>query len=241
MKARTPARSAAPAPVAPVRKARAQTTAPKLARVAAAAGPRGARGAAAQARTARASKPRTARPRPLDPTLLAAEPDAVVRQATGRTWSQWFSLLDRFDVAGAGHSATVRHLADAHDCPRWWRQRIATAYAQSHGLRAHMSRGLAANTSRTLSVSVTTLYRAWQGRAPQKWLSAKFKVHRANENKSLRLDWPDSTSVEIYFWAKGERRSQVNIMHRQLADAADVAAKKKFWARALDKLQATLE
>ena len=39
-------------------------------------------------------------------------------------------------------------------------------------------------------------------------------------NKSLRLDWPDHTSVEIYFWAKGERRSQVNVMHRQLTDPA---------------------
>jgi hypothetical protein len=30
-------------------------------------------------------------------------------------------------------------------------------------------------------------------------------------------------------------------MHRQLADAAEVAAKKRFWSRALDKLQAALE
>lgn len=221
--ARAPARTA----VAPVRKASSRTTAPKLARPGAA--------ASAAARVRRASA------RDVDPTLLAAAPDAVIRRATGRTWAQWFTLLDQFDVADAGHSATVRHLADAYECPRWWRQRIATAYAQTCGLRETASRGLAANTSRTLSVPIEALYRAWQGRAPAKWLSAKFKVHRANENKSLRLDWPDHTSVEIYFWAKGERRSQVNIMHRQLADASEVAAKKRFWSRALDKLQAALE
>jgi hypothetical protein len=215
------------AAVAPVRKARSRTTAPKVARP----------GAAASA----AVRARRASARDVDPTLLASAPDAVIRRATGRTWSQWFALLDQFDVADAGHSATVRHLADAYECPRWWRQRIATAYAQTCGLREAASRGLAANSSRTLSVSVEALYRAWQGRGPAKWLEAKFKVQRANENKSLRLDWPDRTSVEIYFWAKGDRRSQVNIMHRQLADAAEVAAKKRFWARALDKLQATLE
>lgn len=216
-----------PTAVAPVRKARPGTTAPKVARP----------GAAASA----AVRARRTSAREVDPTLLASEPDAVVRRATGRTWSQWFALLDQFDVAEAGHSATVRHLADAHECPRWWRQRIATAYAQTCGLREAANRGLAANTSRTLSVPIDALYRAWQGRFPAKWLAAKFKVQRANENKSLRLDWPDHTSVEIYFWAKGERRSQVNIMHRQLADAAEVAAKKRFWSRALDKLQATLE
>lgn len=213
--------------VAPVRKTSTRTTAPKVSRP----------GAAASA-AARVKRQTT---RAVDPTLLAAAPDAVIRHATGRTWSQWFALLDQFDVADAGHSATVRHLADAYECPRWWRQRIATAYAQTCGLRETSTRSLAANTSRTLSVPIDALYRAWQGRAPAKWLSAKFKIHRANENKSLRLDWPDSTSVEIYFWAKGDRRSQVNIMHRNLADAAEVAAKKRFWTRALDKLQAALE
>jgi hypothetical protein len=82
-------------------------------------------------------------------------------------------------------------------------------------------RSLSANTSRTLSVAVEDLYRAWRGRGPHKWLlGARIKVQRANENRSLRLDWPDQTSVEVYFWAKGERRSQVNVMHRQLASAA---------------------
>jgi hypothetical protein len=185
--------------------------------------------------------PKQARPAKPRPTP-ARESDAVIKAATGRTWAQWFRVLDRFDVEAAGHAGTVRHLAEAHECPRWWRQRIAAAHAEARGLQeAPRTRSLAANTSRTLSVSVDDLYRAWQGRAPGKWLQAKFKVQRANENKSLRLDWPDRTRVEIYFWAKGERRSQVNVMHRQLADADEVAAKKQFWTSALDKLQAALE
>lgn len=217
----------------PVRKARSHTEAPKLARAAAT------RPVDAPVRTARSSRTAARPARGAAP--LASEADAVIREATGRSWAQWFRLLDRFEVEGAGHSATVRHLADAHDCPRWWRQRIAEAYAQARGLREPTSRGLAANTSRTLSVAIDDLYRAWQGRGPQKWLGTKFKVHRANENRSLRLTWPDHTSVEIYFWSKGERRSQVNVMHRQLGSAAEVAEKKRFWAGALDKLQAALE
>ena len=215
-KARSPRTTAGPTGVvAPVRKARSTRSVPKL---------------------ARASNHGAARP-----ITGAREPDAVIKAATGRSWAQWFRLLDRFDVAEAGHTGTIRHLADEHDCPRWWRQRIAGAYAEAHGLLSPPARSLAANTSRTLSVSVDDLYRAWQGRAPGKWLQTKFKVHRANANRSLRLAWPDQTSVEIYFWAKGERRSQVNVMHRQLSDPAEVASKKAFWSDALDKLQAILE
>lgn len=166
----------------------------------------------------------------------------MIRAATGRSWAQWFRVLDRFDVAAAGHTATVRHLAEAHECPRWWRQRIAQAHAQLRGLSEPVRRDLAANTSRTLSVAVEDLYRAWRGRGPSKWLlGARFKVQRANEYRSLRLDWEDHTSVEIYFWSKGERRSQVNVMHRQLANAGEVAQMKQFWTRALDQLQALLE
>jgi hypothetical protein len=169
------------------------------------------------------------------------ESDAVIRTATGRSWAQWFRLLDRMNVAELGHDATVRRLADDYECPRWWRQRIAAAHAEARGLLAPQRRALAANSSRTLAVPVEDLWRAWQGRAPAKWLHSKFKVHRSNENKSLRLAWPDATIVEIYFWAKGDRRSQVNIMHRQLADGSEVAAKKAFWAAALERLRAALE
>ena len=206
-----PARKPAARPVSPVRKAR-SAAAPKLAR----AGQR------------------------VAPVSLL-ETDAMIKAATGRTWAQWFRLLDRIDVAGAGHEATVRLLADEYACPRWWRQRIAAAHAEARGLQAPQRRALAANTSRTLAVPVEELWRAWQGRAPAKWLQSKFKVQRSNEHKSLRLAWPDDTSVEIYFWAKGDRRSQVNIMHRQLADAKDVAAKKAFWTDALERLRAALE
>lgn len=229
------ARSAKPArrkpgvALPPVRKAR-PSAAPKLARAPA---PRTAARTPSARSTAAAARPTAA---------IGLEPDAVIRAATGRSWAQWFRVLDRFDVAAAGHSATVRHLAEEHECPRWWRQRIAQAHAQLRGLREPVRRDLAANTSRTLSVAVEDLYRAWRGRGPAKWLvGARFKIQRANENRSLRLDWPDHTSVEIYFWSKGERRSQVNVMHRQLASASEVAQMKLFWTRALDQLQALLE
>lgn len=224
-----PARPKAGVVLPPVRKARPSTAAPKLARAPVARKPV----------TKPAAKTTT---KTVVTGTTGLEPEAVIRAATGRSWAQWFRLLDRFDVAEAGHSATVRHLAEAHECPRWWRQRIAQAHAQLRGLREPTRRDLAANTSRTLSVAVEDLYRAWRGRGPSKWLvGTRFKIQRANENRSLRIDWPDHTSVEIYFWSKGERRSQVNVMHRQLTSASEVAQMKQFWTRALDQLQALLE
>ena len=200
-------------------------------------------------RTARSAKPPRskpaapkARPAPVSaPPLVLRESDAVVKAATARTWAQWFRILDRIDLAETGHDELVLRLARQYACPRWWRQRIIGAHAEARGHQPPAPRLLAANTSRTLAVPVADLWRAWQGRAPAKWLASKFKVQRANEGRSLRLLWPDATRVEVYFWPKGERRSQVNVMHRQLADPDEVARKKAFWVAALDRLRALLE
>ncbi len=186
-----------------------------------------------------AAAPRLARVAARTGVASPLESIAVVTAATGRSWAQWFRLLDRMGVARL--DVLARRLADEYDCPRWWRQRIVTAHAEARGLQTPQRPALSANSSRTLAVSVEDLWRAWQGRAPAKWLHGKFKVQRANENRSMRLTWPDHTIVEVYFWAKGASRSQVNVMHRQLADAADVAAKKTFWLDALERLRIALE
>ena len=65
-------------------------------------------------------------------------------------------------------------------------------------------------------------------------------MRTAVPNKSMRITWPDGTSVEVYFVAKGASKSQVAVQHRKLADKPSVERLKEYWAERLGALQALL-
>ena len=65
-------------------------------------------------------------------------------------------------------------------------------------------------------------------------------MRKATPEKSMRITWEDGTSVEVYFAAKGEKKSQVAIQHRKLAGKADVAKAKAYWGERLAALGETL-
>ena len=57
---------------------------------------------------------------------------------------------------------------------------------------------------------------------------------------SMRLTWPDGTSVELYFIVKGPAKSQVAVQHVKLADKASADRMKAFWAERLGALEAII-
>jgi hypothetical protein len=86
------------------------------------------------------------------------------------------------------------------------------------------------------------LYRAFADRATRaRWLpGVEMKIRTAIRDKSMRVTWPDGTSVHVYFVAKAERKSQVAIQHVGLPDRRDVTARKEYWSGRLEALQAVL-
>jgi hypothetical protein len=65
-------------------------------------------------------------------------------------------------------------------------------------------------------------------------------VRTATRDKSMRLTWPDGTSVEIGFLAKGADKSQVALQHSKLSDRAAVTRIKQFWTERLTDLAGVL-
>jgi hypothetical protein len=58
--------------------------------------------------------------------------------------------------------------------------------------------------------------------------------------KSMRMTWPDETSVELYFADRGTVKSQVQIQHRKLWDRAAATGMKRYWEERLAALQQVL-
>jgi len=128
----------------------------------------------------------------------------------------------------------------------WWDQMVTVTYEQDRGLRAkhQKSAGYEIGRSKTLAVPLGTPYEAWHD--PKKrgrWLKgAVFAIRKATANKSLRVTWVDgSPSVEVLFYSKGDRKSQVTVTHSKLADAAQAGHMKTYWGAALERLQEELE
>src|SRR5438128_6409952 len=180
---------------------------------------------------------------PKSDDVYAGISSEAVRAKTGKTWTQWFAVLDKAGASGWPHKEIARHMHDEHGCPDWWSQMVTVGYEQARGLRVKHQKcdgEFSASASKTLAVPVAALFAAWnEPKLRAKWLAGAngLTVRKATENKSLRITWPDGTNVDVNLFAKGPDKSQVAVEHGKLAGVADVPRVKEYWAAALSKLQ----
>jgi uncharacterized protein YndB with AHSA1/START domain len=170
--------------------------------------------------------------------------DETVAAATGKTWSDWFKLLDTAGAKKMTHQGITKHLSEKHGVRPWWTQMLAVTYEQARGLRDKHEKpqGFEVSISRTMKTSISKAFKAWtDDQIRSQWLSAKLEIRKATANKSLRITWEDGkTSVAVAFLAKAKDKTQVVAQHSKLANAKAAAKMKKFWADALERMKAAL-
>jgi hypothetical protein len=184
-------------------------------------------------------------PAPTDYARLAGRSDAVLEARTGRTWERWVRALDRVQAYTWSHREIAAHVQEKYEIPGWWAQGVTVGYERIKGLRAVGQRrdgSFAATKSRTFAVPLVRLYRAFHdARTRARWLpGVRLTVRAATRGKSMRITWPDRTSVAVGFTSKGPAKSAVAVQHEKLADRAAAARVKQYWAERLDDLQALL-
>jgi len=172
--------------------------------------------------------------------------DAAVKAKTGKTWKQWFTILDKAGAKKLSHKEIVKFLNEKHSVGPWWQQMVTVNYEQQSGLRDNHERpdGFQISVSRTLNVPVGKLYQSFEKEpARSTWLDEKgLLVRKATPNKSIRMTWKDGkTSLEINFYPKETGKSQVVVQHSKLPNAAAATRMKTYWGKALDRLRANFE
>jgi hypothetical protein len=182
---------------------------------------------------------------PVNLAEIAGMSDEAVRARTGREWKEWVRILDAKGAASMSHRDIARYAYEELGIPGWWAQMITVGYERIRGLREKGQRRggtYEIGKSRTFPVPVGTLYRSFSvARTRREWLpDVALAVRKATPSKSMRLTWPDGTSVEAYFLSKGPRKSQVAIQHRGIASKADSSRRKEYWAERLSALEALL-
>jgi hypothetical protein len=174
-------------------------------------------------------------PRPAEYATIAGMSDDAVRAKSGMTWRQWVAELDAAHATELSHREIAKHVHGNYDVSGWWAQMITVAYERIRGLRdVGQRRGgkYDAHKSKTFAVPISRLYRAFSvKRTRGQWLpEAELKIRTSRVDKSMRISWPDGTSVHAYFTPKGPKKSQVAIQHVGLPKKADVAKRKDYWA-----------
>ena len=184
-------------------------------------------------------------PSPRDYPRLAGMSDAAIKAKTGCTWERWVRSLDYHKAHTWPHAKIAEFVHTRYKVGDWWTQTVTVGYERIKGLRAIGQRrdgAFEATKSKIFPVSLSRLYQAWhKPKSRAAWLGeSKLVVRTARPGKSMRITWPDSTSVEVMFYAKTAEKSQVTITHRKLPDRATSDRMKAFWTERLAALSETL-
>jgi len=172
--------------------------------------------------------------------------DVAVKAKTGKTWKEWFAILDKAGAHKLTHGEIVKFLNSKHAVGPWWQQMVTVTYEQARGLRAKHQKpdGFEISISRTIKAATPKVYKSVANEKTRlAWLPEDgLTVRKTTPNKSIRFNAADGKAgFEVSFLSKDDDKSQVVVTCRKLPNASAAAKTKTYWGKALDRLRASFE
>jgi hypothetical protein len=87
--------------------------------------------------------------------------DESVKKGTGKTWAEWFKILDGAGAKKWPHQEISGYLMHKQKVGPWWGQMVSVGYEQARGLREKFQKcdgEFAASGSRTMNAPVAKLF-----------------------------------------------------------------------------------
>ena len=123
--------------------------------------------------------------------------EAVARR-TGKSWDDWFEVLDSAGAATLDQRGVIAILAQKHGIGPWWQQMIAVGYESLRGKseKPAGADGFHVNSSCTLDAPLPRVFRLWNDAGERaRWLADdRFVVKGATADKLIRARWGKGTS-----------------------------------------------
>ena len=171
--------------------------------------------------------------------------DETVKAKTGRSWHEWFDILENASADKLNHQEIVSLLSRRHDLNDWWSQMVANVYEQHARMHEKHERtgGYEISVSKIFQVDVRMIYDAWStNEKRRRWLQeSPLKITAPTRNKSIRAQWANGQSrLSIDFYSKGENKSQVVVQHMKLPSLKAAEDMQTFWKEKLDALEGML-
>jgi len=172
--------------------------------------------------------------------------DESVKKATGKTWSEWFSILNKAGAKKMEHKTVAELLYKRYGLSLWWSQMVTVQFEQEiKGRKRHeTATGYQISKSITLDSSIAKIFHSIN--SPIKrviWLKDPgIIITKSNKDKSIRAKWVDGkTNIEVQLYLKDDFKIQVVVQHNKLNSAKEAEQIKKYWGKQLNNLKKYLE
>ena len=194
--------------------------------------------------------------------------DAAVKAKTGKGWTEWFAILDKWGAKKKPHTEIATHLYDKLGVPGWWCQMVAVEYERARGLRKvgeTAAQGFSVDVQRTVKASAQEAWdRFLQPKHVSKWFikrsTAQLRVGGRYRNadgeggeylaltppKRARMTWENPTCcpgtiLEMTILPAGVGKVAVRVTHSRLKTQKDRSEMKDGWSWAMDSYKSYLE
>lgn len=171
--------------------------------------------------------------------------DEAVLRNTGKSWHEWFALLDQWGATERTHPEIARHVNETYNPGGWWAQAVTVGYERARGMRRRheLPDGFSVNASKTVAAPVERLYAALVDEALRdQWLEAgTLRLRTSQPHRSARFDViPTGTLLTANLTAKGEGKASLQLQELKIASEDDIESRKAFWKARLNQLAALL-
>jgi hypothetical protein len=175
-------------------------------------------------------------PRVADPGMS----DEAIARGSGKSWDEWFAILDAWDAVEKTHTEIARYLSEDLGVDGWWAQGVTVGYERARGMRKvnETLKGFSGNASKTVPVPIEQLYAAFLDESLRdQWLEpGTLTLRTAQENRSARFDIKSGGILEIWFTAKSDTKSSAALGTNGLLDQESLEAWRSFWKERLSRL-----
>lgn len=172
--------------------------------------------------------------------------DESVIKATGKSWNEWYSILNKAGAKKMEHKAIAEYLSTKLKVRDWWSQMVTVQYEQEiKGRKKHKTTsGYQISKSKTLLFSASKVFSVIKYPALRKsWLKdPDFSITKSTKNKSIRGKWVDGkTNIEFQFYPKDKAKTQLVIQQSKISSSKEAEKMKKYWEQNFNLLTKYLE
>lgn len=145
--------------------------------------------------------------------------------STGKTWKEWFAILDKLGAEDWTHGAIAAWLSDNQQLPSgWWAQGITVGYEQARGKRAVYQRAdgtYSTSASKTLPIDQMLAFNKFCQLSTDVQLPFRVDIVHKNLYKRVSAHGPDDTRIVVNFIAKGPHKTLIQIDQQKIKTSED--------------------